>query len=86
MSEFLNAVRHRTPTRASAEVAHRSCALVHLGEIAYRTRGRLEFDTKAERFVGCDEANELLSKAYREPWGIPASPRRRTEACRSRRV
>ena len=36
-----DAVRQRTPTRANAEVAHRSCALVHLGEIAILTRGRV---------------------------------------------
>lgn len=71
MAEFLHAVRHRTPTKASADVAHRSCALVHLGEIAYRTRGHLEFDPLAERFVACDEANAMLSKKYRDPYGLP---------------
>jgi predicted dehydrogenase len=71
MAEFLNAVRQRTPTKASAEVAHRSCALVHLAEIAFRTTGRLDFDPAIERFVDCDEANSLLSKNYREPYGLP---------------
>lgn len=71
MAEFLSAVRHRTPTRAAAEVAHRSCALVHLGEIALRTRGRLDFDPQAGTFVDCDEANQLLSKSYRAPYGLP---------------
>lgn len=70
MADFLHAVRHRTPTRASAEVAHRSCALVHLGEIAYRTRGRLDFDPRTERFTDCDEANQMLSKEYRAPWTV----------------
>jgi len=72
MAEFLNAVRHRTPTRAAAEVAHRSCALVHLAEIALRTRGRLDFDPQAEQFVDCDEANAMLNKRYRQPYGLPA--------------
>jgi predicted dehydrogenase len=71
MAEFLNAVRHRTPTKASPEVAHRSCALVHLGEIAFRTLGRLDFDPITERFSDCDEANSLLTKRYREPYGLP---------------
>lgn len=71
MAEFLNAVRHRTATKASADVAHRSCALVHLGEIAFRTRGRLDFDPDTERFLDCDEANALLTKKYREPYGLP---------------
>jgi predicted dehydrogenase len=71
MANFLDAVRNRTPTRANPEVAHRSCALVHLGEIAFRTRGRLDFDPKAERFVDCEEANRLLTKQYRKPFGLP---------------
>lgn len=72
MANFLDAVRLRTPTRADAETAHRSCALVHLGEIAYRTGGRLDFDPQAERFVDCDEANALLSKEYRSPFVLPS--------------
>jgi predicted dehydrogenase len=73
MANFLDAVRSRTPTRAGAEIAHRSCALVHLGEIAYRTRGRLDFDSESGRFPGCDEANHLLGKVYREPYGLPTA-------------
>jgi predicted dehydrogenase len=71
MADFLEGVRNHTPTRADAETAHRSCALVHLGEIAYLTRGRLDFDPTAERFVDCDDANALLGKSYREPYGLP---------------
>ena len=71
MAEFLDAVRNRTGTAAAAETAHRSCALVHLGEIAYRTKGRLDFDPVAEQFVGCDEANAMLNKEYRVPWVLP---------------
>ena len=71
MAEFLNAVRNRTPTSASPEVAHRSCALVHLGEIAYLTRGRIDFDPQNESVVDCPEANALLTKAYRSPYVLP---------------
>jgi predicted dehydrogenase len=71
MAEFLDAVRNRTPTKANPQTAHRSCALVHLGDIAYLTRGRLDFDPKTEQFIDCDEANELLGKVYRDPYGLP---------------
>jgi hypothetical protein len=71
MSEFFDAVRNRKPTKANPQTAHRSCALVHLGEIAYLTRGRLDFDPKTEQFIDCDEANELLGKTYRAPYGLP---------------
>jgi predicted dehydrogenase len=76
MANFLDAVRNRSTdrpaTRASAEIAHRSCALVHLGEIAFLTRGRLDFDPSTQRFVDCDEANALLTKEYRSPYALPA--------------
>jgi predicted dehydrogenase len=71
MANFLNAVRNRTLTRANPVTAHRSCALVHLGEIAFRTRGRLNFDPQTEQFVDCDEANALLTKEYRGPYTLP---------------
>jgi len=73
MANFLDGVRKRTPTRAAPEIAHRSCALVHLGDIALQTRGRLDFDPKTERFVDCDEANQLLTKKYRAPYGLGAN-------------
>jgi predicted dehydrogenase len=71
MADFLNAVRNRTPNKANPTVAHRSCALVHLGEIAHLTTGRVSFDPQEEKFTDCDEANALLTKAYRSPYGIP---------------
>ncbi len=74
MRNFLQAVRTREPvTRAPPDVAHRSCALVHLGEIALQTRGRLQFDPHTEDFIGCDEASAMLKKSYRPPYGLPTS-------------
>lgn len=71
MADFLNAVRQRTPTRANPVVAHRSCALVHLGEIAQLTTGRVDFDPVRERFVDNEAANKLLTKPYRSPYTLP---------------
>ena len=68
MDDFLDAVRTRSKTNAGAEISHHSSALVHLGEIAYLTKGRLQFDTDHEQFVDCDEANALLTKKYRAPY------------------
>ncbi|MCA9216864.1 MAG: gfo/Idh/MocA family oxidoreductase, partial [Planctomycetales bacterium] len=73
MADFLDAVRsRRLETNANAEKAHLSCAVVHLGEIAFRTAGRVDFDPNTQKFVGCDEANALLDKEYREPFVLPA--------------
>ena len=72
MAEFQNAIRSGGATRANAQTAHYSCALVHLGEIAYRTSGRVEFNPHTETFVDNDDANAMLSKEYRAPYLMPA--------------
>lgn len=71
MTNFLNAVRERTPTNAPPEIAHYSCALVHLGEITHLTTGRLDFDPAAEKFTAHPQANDLLTKPYRPPFTLP---------------
>ena len=72
MTDFLDAVRdHNRDTRARPEIAHLSCALVHFGNIANLTTGRLDFDAARQQFVECEEANRLLTKSYREPYRMP---------------
>ena len=71
MGDFLECVRTRAETHAPPEVAHLSCSLIHLGEIASRVGRVLHFDPKTEKFRGDAEANGLLTKEYRSPWSIP---------------
>lgn len=73
MANYFRSVRQGSPSVADAEVAHLSCALVHLGEVAYRTGRVLHFDPKAEAIAGDDQAAALLTKSYRAPW--PLQPR-----------
>jgi predicted dehydrogenase len=70
LANFLDSVRSRKEPNASAEVAHFSCALTHLGNIAYRVGRVLKFDPKTETFPSDREASELLSKEYRKPWEV----------------
>jgi hypothetical protein len=37
----------------------------------YRLGRKLNFDPKAERFVGDPEADQLLTRNYRKPFTIP---------------
>ena len=73
MENFLHCVRTREQPIADAEVAHRTCALVHLGEIAYRTSGRIDFDPETETIRNNSEAAAMLTKEYRRPYGLPES-------------
>jgi predicted dehydrogenase len=71
VQNFLDSIRSGKRPNADALTAHLSCALVHLGEIAYRTERVLHFDPKAETICNDKEANALLDKEYRAPWAPP---------------
>lgn len=68
MENFLEAVRDQNPEHCNVqpEEGHISCAHCHLGNMAYRLGRTLEFDTRAQRIRGDDEANALLTRQYRE--------------------
>ena len=72
-ANFLDAVRSRKPSdlHADIEVGHLSAALCHMANIAYRTRERLEFDAKTERFTNSEAANKHLTRDYRPPFVVP---------------
>ena len=53
------------------ETAHLSAALAHLGNISCRLGCQLNFDPVAERFIGNDDANNMLSREYRAPFSMP---------------
>lgn len=71
MENFLACVRSREQNHAPAEIAHLSCSLIHLGEAAYRSRTVLEFDPETEQITNSDAAQHMLTKQYREPYGLP---------------
>jgi predicted dehydrogenase len=52
-------------------IAHLKARGVNLAEAQCRVGPRLEFDPKAERFVGRREANQLLTREYRKPFVVP---------------
>jgi predicted dehydrogenase len=71
VENFLAAVRGQVKPNADALVAHHTCALIHLGEIAYRLERVLHFDPKTQTIRGDSQANDMLTKEYRKPWELP---------------
>lgn len=67
---FLQCVRTRQKTICPVEVAARSASAMLLGGIVKQLKRPLKWDPAAERFVGDEEANRLLSIAKRAPWII----------------
>jgi predicted dehydrogenase len=67
---WLEAVRTRQMPITPVEVGHRSCSACLLAHIAMRTGRKLYWDPVRERFKNDDEANSMLSRAQRWPYGI----------------
>ena len=69
---FLDCVKSRKETAAPAEVGHRSFSLCCMGNISMLLKRKLRWDPEAERFIGDDEANRMLSRSMRAPWKLPS--------------
>jgi predicted dehydrogenase len=69
--DFLDCVRSRNQCVCDIETGHRSTSATIIANIAHRTRSLLDWDAKAERFTNNDDANKLLSYAYRKPYELP---------------
>jgi hypothetical protein len=67
---FLDCVKSRAQTIAPVEVAHRSCTVCLLGEIAMRLGRKLKWDPDKERFIGDEQANRMLARTMRSPWRL----------------
>ncbi len=70
---FIAAVRSGNPDdlTCDVEIGHRSTILPLMANVSYRVGRELRFDGLSERFVDDKEANELLSRNYREPFVVP---------------
>ncbi len=71
MDNFLKCVRTRETASCTPEIAHLSCSLVHLGEIAFRAQDVINFDPATETIQDNPSAAKLLTKTYRAPYGLP---------------
>jgi predicted dehydrogenase len=67
---FLDCVRSRQQPVENLDVGHHVSAVAALGNIALRSKSRIEWDTAAERVTGNEAANALLRREYRAPWKL----------------
>ena len=70
---FIDCVRSRKREDLHCEIeqGHLSTTLCHLANIAFRTGRKLIFDPKTESFPNDAEANQYLTRKYREPYVVP---------------
>ena len=67
--DWLNSIKTRKPPVAPVEVGHRACTNCLISHIAMKLPRKLYWDPQAERFVNDDEANAMLSRPQRYPYG-----------------
>lgn len=66
---WLDCIQSKKTNISPAEVAHRSCSACLLAHAAMKTEGKLYWDPKKEVFKDNVEANKLLSRSQRYPYG-----------------
>lgn len=67
---FIDCIRSRKRPVADVEIGCRSVTVCHIGNIGCRLNRPLKWNPEKEEFIGDDEANRMLSRAYREPWQL----------------
>lgn len=68
-ADWLECIRTRKPTLVPAEVAHRSCSVALLSDIAMNLSRKLEWDPAKEQFKNDAQATAMLSRPQRRPFG-----------------
>ncbi len=70
---FLDCMRSRKWQDLNADIleGHMSTAMMHLGNVSYRTGRKLVFNGNAEQFIDDDDANTYLTRQYRQPHVLP---------------
>jgi hypothetical protein len=69
-ANWFDCIRTRKRPSCHEELGHRSASLGHLTIIAYQLKRSLKWDPTHEEFPNDDQANRLLSRSMRAPWGI----------------
>jgi myo-inositol 2-dehydrogenase/D-chiro-inositol 1-dehydrogenase len=70
--DWLTSVRSRGPNAAPAETGHRSCSACLIAHAAMKLDRPLKWDPAKERFPNDEEANSLLARKQRTPYGTDA--------------
>ena len=68
--DWLRCIRTRRQAVVPVEVAHRSCSACLIYHIAMKLPGTLHWDPRKERFIDNDQANAMLSRLQRAPYGL----------------
>lgn len=72
---WLDCIKTREEPISPAEMGHRTCTTCLISHIAMKIPRKLRWDPKVEKFIDDEEANAMLSRPQRAPWGYEHSER-----------
>jgi myo-inositol 2-dehydrogenase/D-chiro-inositol 1-dehydrogenase len=66
---WLDCIKSGEQPISPVEIGHRACSVCLVSHIAMKLPRKLSWNPKAERFINDDEANAMLSRPQRYPYG-----------------
>lgn len=66
---WIDCIQSRKQPVSPVEIGHRACSVCLISHIAMKVPGRLEWDPVKEKFTNSNEANAMLSRPQRKPYG-----------------
>ena len=70
VEDFIECVRSRRRPAADIGIGHRSTNVAHLGNIAYKTGRKIQWDAAREEIKDDPQASALLGRQARPPWDL----------------
>jgi predicted dehydrogenase len=67
---FLDCLKSRKAPVENLDVGHHVSTVAHLGNLALRSKSRIEWDAAAEQVRSNADANAFISRKYRAPWKL----------------
>ncbi len=68
--EWIEAVKSRGPTTCNFDSSGALAEAVLLGNVAYRTGKKLEYDDRTAKVTNCPEAAQYIQREYRKGWEL----------------
>lgn len=69
-AEWIKACKEGTPTTCNFDYSGALTEAVLLGNVAYRTGEKLEWDAKSLKATNCEAADKYIRKEYRKGWEV----------------
>ncbi|MDB6121876.1 MAG: putative dehydrogenase [Pedosphaera sp.] len=70
-TEWVRACKYGSPTTCNFDYAGALSEAVLLGNVAFRTGNKIEWDAEALRAKNCKEASQYIHREYRKGWALP---------------